>query len=464
MNLRIAIGAMILAVVCPGFAGEPGQPGVGLTIYNDNFAVVRESRNMAFEKGVNTVKFTDVASAIDPTSVNFKCLSSPGAIAILEQNYEYDLVNSDSLLKRYIEKNVVVSIKGGGADPAKEVTGTLLAAMGGDLILKTEAGNIEIIGRIGVDQITLKEMPDDLVTKPTLVWLAQTEKAGKQLCQVTYTTGQIGWKADYSAVLNAEENALDFTGWVTIDNKSGAGYKDAALKLIAGDVRRIQPPMAKARGMQMELAMKMPAMGGFEEKSFMEYHMYTLGRKSTINNTQVKQIEFIEPAAGVPAKKLFIYERTQQNDKVQIKIEFENKKEHNLGIALPRGKVRVFKEDPADGSLEFVGEDEIDHTPQKEKVTLYIGNAFDIVPEYTLVDSKHGLRRLAEKHKIELRNRKIEPATVFVDEKFPAWVNWTIDESTHKYEKRDARTARFEVKVEPDATATVQYTATQTWW
>jgi hypothetical protein len=448
--------------VCP--AKEGSEPGVGLTIYNDNFAVVRESRNMTFEKGVNSVKFTDVASAIDPTSVNFKCLSSPGAIAILEQNYEYDLVNSDSLLKRYIEKNVVVSIKGGGADPAKEVTGTLLAAMGGDLILKTEAGNIEIIGRAGVDQVTLKEMPDDLVTKPTLVWLAQAEKAGTQVCQVTYTTGQIGWKADYSAVLNAEENALDFTGWVTIDNKSGAGYKDAALKLIAGDVRRIVARAPRAMARSDMVMREMAAKEGFEEKPFMEYHLYTLGRKSTINNNQVKQIEFIEPAAGVPAKKLFIYERTQQNDKVQIKIEFENKKEHKLGIALPKGKVRVFKKDPADEGLEFVGEDEIDHTPQKEKVTLYIGNAFDIVPEYTLVDSKHGLRRLTEKHKIELRNRKTEAATVFVDEKFPAWVNWTIDESTHKYEKRDARTARFEVKIEPDATATVQYTATQTWW
>jgi len=209
----------------------------------------------------------------------------------------------------------------------------------------------------------------------------------------------------------------------------------------------------------------------FEEKPFMEYHLYTLGRKSTINNNQVKQVEFITPALGVPIKKLYIYERghqmiyrrREQTDKVRIKLEFENTTQNNLGIALPKGKVRVFKKDPADDMLEFVGEDQIDHTPTKEKLSLYIGNAFDVVAEYTLLDSKVSRRRRVETHKIELRNRKDQAITVFVDEKFPAWVNWTIDKSTHKYEKRDARTARFEVKLAPDSTQTVQYTATQTW-
>jgi hypothetical protein len=218
------------------------------------------------------------------------------------------------------------------------------------------------------------------------------------------------------------------------------------------------------------MAAEAPA-AGFEEKPFMEYHLYTLSRKSTINNNQVKQIEFIEPALAVPVKKLYIYERSQQqrygrgrqSDKVQIKLEFENTKENNLGIALPKGKVRVFKKDPADDMLEFVGEDIIDHTATKEKLLLYIGNAFDIVPEYTLLDSKISRRMKIETHKIELRNRKAQAVTVFVDEKFPPYVNWTIDQSTHKYEKRDARTARFEVKINADSTVTVQYTATQTW-
>ncbi len=464
--------SLVLVVVCSaGFAGpqKKQESGVALTVYNDNFGVVRESRRISFDKGLNTVRFTDVASAIDPTTVNFRCLSSPGAVSILEQNYEYDLVNTDGLLKRYIDKKVTVVVKGSGADAGRELTGVLLAAIGGDLILKSGTGGIEIIGRAGVEEITLKELPEDLVTKPTLVWLASSEGKGEQLCQVAYTTGQINWSADYSALLSANETEIDFTGWVTIDNKSGASYKDATIKLIAGDVRRITEPVPpRAR---MYLAEEAVDKVAFEEKPFMEYHLYTLGRKSTVNNNQVKQIEFITPALGVPVKKLYIYERGRQyiyrrggqTDKVQVKLEFENTKENKLGIALPKGRVRVFKKDPADDSLEFVGEDQIDHTPRKEKLSLYIGDAFDIVAEHTLVDSKRSRRRVVETHKIELRNRKEEGITVFVDEKFPAWVNWWIEGETHKYEKRDAYTARFEVKIAADSTETVQYTATQTW-
>jgi hypothetical protein len=344
-----------------------------------------------------------------------------------------------------------------------------LAAVGQDLIVKGSNG-IEVIGLAGVEEIKLKELPEDLVTRPTLVWLAQAQKAGEQLCEVAYTTGAIGWKADYTAVLNGDDTALDFSGWVTIDNKSGAGYKDATLKLIAGDVRRIVAPVPQA-ARRFGMAMEMKAAEGFEEKPFMEYHMYTLGRKSTINNNQVKQIEFIEPAEGVKAKKIYVYDRgtgwysedSQGKGKVNVKIEFENKKENKLGIALPKGKVRVFKKDPADNSLQFVGEDEIGHTPKDEKLSLYIGDAFDIVAEHTLLDSKHERRMARETHKVELRNRKDEAVTICVDEHIPAWVNWTIEQSTHNYVKKDAHTARFEVAVEANATATVQYTVIQTW-
>ncbi|KPJ66771.1 MAG: hypothetical protein AMJ43_07120, partial [Coxiella sp. DG_40] len=201
------------------------EQGVALTIYNDNFAVVRESRQMSFEKGVNTKKFTDVASAIDPTSVNFQCLSEPSAISILEQNYEYDLVNTDSLLKRYIDKNVTAIIKGSGADTGRQLTGQLLAALGNNLIVKSEKNDIQILDKNSIEEISLKEMPEDLVTRPTLIWLAHAKEKADYLCRVTYTTGQINWNADYSALLNADETKIDFTGWVTIDNKSGATYK-----------------------------------------------------------------------------------------------------------------------------------------------------------------------------------------------------------------------------------------------
>jgi hypothetical protein len=458
--------AVILSTVC--FGAE--SPGVGLTIYNDNFGVVREARNMKFEKGQNTMRFTDVASEIDPTSVKFTCLSSPGTVSVLEQNYEYDLVNTESLLKRYIDKQVVVAVRGGGSDARKYVEGTLLAGVGGDLIIKSNSNSgLEVIERASVEGITLKEMPGDLVTKPTLVWLTDAQKAGEQLCEVTYTTGAIGWRADYTAVLNADDTALDFSGWVTIDNKSGAGYKDATLKLIAGNVRRIQPPRPMAiqeLGVMRGMAAKAPA---FEEKSFMEYHMYTLGRKSTINNNQVKQIEFIEPATGVKAKKVYVYERTgwwwqqgrssqPEKGKVNIKIEFENKKENKLGIALPKGKVRVFKKDPADNSLQFVGEDEIDHTPKDEKLSLYIGDAFDIVAERTMTDYKEQFGRFYATQKVEIRNRKTETVTVFADEQMPYYDDWKIEKSTLKWEKRAAFVVRFAIEVQPDSSAVVEYT------
>ena len=440
------------------------EPGVALTVYNRNFAVVKERRYMDFTEGLNTVKFTDVASAIDPTSVNFKSLSAPDAVSVLEQNYEYDLVNTASLLKRYIDRMVTVHLKGSGADTGTTMTGLLSAAVGKDLILGNDSGGMDVVSMNSIEHISLTQVPDDLVTKPTLIWLAQAARNARHLCQVTYTTERIEWKADYSALLNEKEDALDLTGWVTIDNKSGAAYKDAIIKLIAGDVRRVQDRPVPRQRMYKMAAMDEDALGaGFEEKAFMEYHIYTLGRKSTINNNQVKQIELITPATDVPVKKLYIYERQKNPKKVQVKLEFENKKQNRLGIALPKGKVRVFKKDPADGTLEFVGEDLIDHTAKDEKVSLYIGDAFDIVPEYTLTDSKHARRRRVESHKIELRNRKEEPVTVFVDEKFPAHVNWNIDDTNVRFKKRDAQTARFEVTLKADSVRTVEYTATQTW-
>jgi len=455
-----------LLVCLPAFAGQTGQTGANgegtaLTIYNEDFGVVRQSRWIDFKQGINTVKFTDVASAIDPTSVNFKCLSTPGAVSVLEQNYEYDLVSADSLLKRYIDKEVTVVLKGAGADTGRQVEGMLLAALGGELILKGSTGGIEILDKGCVENISLKELPEDLVTRPTLIWLAEADETANQLCRVTYTTEKIGWKADYSAVLNQADTKLDFSGWVTIDNKSGATYEDSAIKLIAGDVRRIaKRPTERARFLAMEKAARAPV---FEEKAFAEYHLYTLSRKSTINNNQVKQIEFIEPALGVNVEKLYIYERSTDPEKVQIKLEFENSRQNKLGIPLPKGKVRVFKKNPEDRMLEFIGEDEIDHTAKNRKLLLYIGNAFDLIPEYTLLDSQSGRRRLRQKHKIELSNRKDTAVTVFVDEKFGTNVNWSINETTAKYEKRDANTARFRVKIGPDSTTEIVYTVTQTW-
>ncbi|MCK4888049.1 MAG: DUF4139 domain-containing protein [Planctomycetes bacterium] len=450
------------SLCCCAISQVKQSPGTALTIYNDNFAVIRNIRNMDFKKGVNTIKFTDVPSTIDATSVKFQCLSSPGAISILEQNYEYDLLNTQSLLNRYIDKKVSISVKGAGADVGTKITGILSASKDGNLIIQEDAG-LKIISYNSVESIDLAEKPEDLVTKPTLVWLADSQKQGSQLCMATFTASGISWKADYTAILNADENALDFSGWVTINNQSGAGYKDAVIKLIAGDVRRVQPEQPRMYRQEVMMAKADAAGAGFEEKSFMEYHMYTLGRKSTVNNRQTKQIEFIVPALNVPVEKLYIYDHKKMPKKMQVKLEFENKKEYGLGIAMPKGKIRVFKKDPADDMLEFVGEDMIDHTPRKEKLSLYIGNAFDIVPEYKTTDTKRSRRRVVKSHEVEIRNRKDTPITVFVDENFSSWRNWSISNNSHKFEKKDAATARFKVKIEADSTVTITYTTTETW-
>jgi len=458
--LTILSCLIVFSFINPAFAGPVSQ-GVALTVYNDNFAVVRQRRKMDFAKGVNTVKFTDVASAIDPTSVNFKSLSDPGAVKILEQNYENDLANTASLLKRYIDKSVTVHVKGSGSDQGLDVDGTLSAAMGSDLIIQKQDGSMNIISRGSVERIALAQMPEDLVAKPTLVWLADSKKSSSQLCQVTYTTGAISWHADYSAILSENEETIDLTGWVTIDNRSGAGYKDASIKLMAGDVRRIQPQpkrMYKLGMMEMD-----SAAAPFAEKAFMDYHIYTLNRTSTINNNQVKQIELITPARGVKVKKNYLYKWQNNPKKVQIKIEFQNEKKNNLGIPLPKGKVRVFKADEADGTLEFVGEDLIDHTAKDEKLSLYIGDAFDVVPEHTVTSSSSGRRTSTETHKIELRNKKDQTVSVIVEQTFGQNRNWKVNKSSQKYIKHDAQTLRFEVDIKPSSDITIEYTVTQTW-
>ena len=482
MAIRKKDISVLLLVVC-GFLGladsVKASPGVSITIYNDNFGVVRDVRQLSFDAGVNTMKFTDVASAIDPTSVSFKCLDTPDFVRILEQNYEYDLVNTSSLLQRYIDKDVSLIVKGAGSDRSKMLRGKLSAYIGNDLIVEQVDGGLTIVARDSIESISLEEKPEDLVTKPTLVWLANAATAADKECQITYTTGSINWKADYTAILNGDDTALDFNGWVTIDNRSGAAYKDAKIKLIAGDVRRVnEAPQVRykssmARAMVLEAA---DSAAGFEEKSFMEYHMYTLGRPSTVGNNQTKQIEFVEPVKDVPAEKVFVYETgtnyywsdPSRKGKVQIKIQFDNKEESKLGIALPKGKVRTFKMDPADGSLEFVGEDTIDHTAKKEEISLYIGNAFDLVVEDNIVDQKNGRSWRTVTRELKLKNTKKEDAIINVDQKITRYHNWEIDSAKVngqeiQYKKTDAGTARFAVKVPADTEVVLNYKFTETW-
>lgn len=460
-------------------AATTNDEGVALTIYNQNFGVVRERRLVNVEEKIGTIRFSDVASQIDGTSVQFKSITDPDA-SVLEQNYEYDLVSADKLLEKYIDRQIEVLTKDGS-----RYSGTLLSFDGNQLVIRQadeKAGIVMVQRGDNVKDIQFGALPEGLITKPTLVWKLATEKVGEQLVEVAYQTAGINWQADYNAVLNAKDTALDLGGWVTINNESGATYKDAKLKLIAGDVRRVQQPRPQvAMGAYRASDMAKEA-AGFEEKSFFEYHLYTLDRPATVAQNQTKQIELLK-TADVPVKKVFLYDGAPQyrfygglnqdasygneesNKKVNVIIEVKNAKENHMGMALPKGKVRLYKRDEADGSLEFIGEDEIDHTPKDETVKLHIGDAFDIVGErkrtnFTIDVNAH---IITESFEIHVRNHKAEPIEVLVKETLYRWNNWEITESNQKWTKYDSSTIHFPVKVDKDGEQVVTYTVKYTW-
>ena len=468
-------------VLAPTLFAAPDKPteGVAVTIYNQNFGVVRERRNVDVKDKVGTIRFSDVASQIDGTSVHFKSLTDPNA-TVLEQNYEYDLVSADKLLEKYIDKPIAVLTKDGS-----RYAGTLQSFDPNQLVIRQEGEKAEIVmvqRGDNVKDIQFGALPEGLITKPTLVWKLATEKTGQQLIEIAYQTGGISWQADYNAVLNAKDTQLDLGGWVTINNQSGATYKDAKLKLIAGDVQRIQPQVQSGIYAPRAMMKAAPAGGGFEEKSFFEYHLYTLGRPATVAQNQTKQIELLK-AADVPVKKVFLYDGAPQyrfygglmsdasygseegSKKVNVVIEVRNSKENNMGMALPKGKMRLYKRDEADGSLEFIGEDQIDHTPKDETVKLHLGDAFDIVGERkrTNFQTDTGRKVMTESFEIRIRNHKTEPVEVLVKESLYRWNNWEITESSQKFDKYDANTIHFPVKVDKDGEQVITYTVRYTW-
>ena len=468
----------VLAILAGStFAAEPAEEGIALTIYNQNFGVVREKRNVEVKEKIGAIRFTDVAAQIDGTSVQFKSLTDPSA-TVLEQNYEYDLVSADKLLGKYIDKQITVLTKDGS-----RYSGSLLSFDANQLVIRQygDKGDLAMIQRgDNVKDIGFEALPGGLITKPTLVWKLATEKLGQQLIEVAYQTGGITWEADYNAVLNAKDTQLDLNGWVTVNNQSGATYKDAKLKLIAGDVRRVE--QARPVRMYAAKAVGATAEAGFEEKAFFEYHLYTLGRPTTVAQNQIKQIELLK-SAGVPVKKVFLYDgrpgyrfygglmtdanygSEDSNKKVNVILELKNSKDNHMGMALPKGKVRLYKRDEADAALEFIGEDEIDHTPKDETIRLHIGDAFDVVGErkrtnFRVDTSGHVM---TESFEIKIRNHKDEPVAVLVKEVLYRWSNWEITESNQKWTKYDANTIHFDVAVPKDGEQVITYTVRYTW-
>jgi hypothetical protein len=447
MNMfRLVAGCLLLV----GSWAAAGRGEVGLTVYNNDLALVKDVRQLDFTTGVNTLKFTDVAAAIDPTSVSFTVVDAPERVQILEQNFQYDLVGADKILEKYIDRPIQVVTK-----EDKLFEGTLLSVQGG-LTLQEPEGGIRIINRENVRDMSFPVLPDGLITRPTLVWLLDSEISGKHPGEVRYLTRQINWHAEYVATVTSDDKGLNLAGWVSIDNRSGATYENARLKLIAGDVHTIQEPKQQRWPEADMMTMRAAAAPAFEEKAFFEYHLYTLTRPATVRDNETKQLSLFAPA-DVRAAKVFTYDGARDGQKIKVNVEFKNSAEAGLGLPLPKGKIRVMKADD-DGSLEFVGEDEIDHTPKDEKVRVYLGNAFDIVGERTVKDRRNVTKYITEEDiEVSLRNRKEEAVTITVIEHL--WGDWQILRPSHQHRQKDANTAEFDLAVPAGQEVLLTYTA-----
>jgi hypothetical protein len=397
-----------------------------------------------------------------PNSLHIKSLVDPNSLQVLEQNYEYDLLSPEKLLDKYVGKEVKLYTKNPYTEREEIVTATLLSNNGQPIF---RIGDEITFGYPG--RIIFPGVPENLNAKPTLVWMLANSLPSMQKIEASYLTNGINWRSDYVVTLSDKDDKADLSGWVTIDNHSGATYKNAKLKLVAGDVNRVKDKFEyEGKLMRVaEMAAKSAPAPQFKEDSFFEYHIYTLQRSATVKDNQTKQISLVT-ADEIPVKKEFLYQGANyyyysryndamSNQKIAVYVEIQNKKENNLGIPLPKGTVRVYKADK-EGSLQFVGEDSIDHTPKDEKIRIKLGDAFDVVGSRKQTDwKKIAYDTYEAAFEISLRNHKKEDVVVKVVEPIPG--DWKMMKSSHEYTKSEAFTAEFNVPVPKDQEVKLTY-------
>ncbi len=481
MKRRLVVTFLLMAVlVGVGFALNRGNAptvaagaGPEITVYNGNLALVKERRTLDLDAGLNRVQISDVPARIQPDSVDIRSVSDPEGLLVIEQGFVYDLASTYNVLQKYIGREVRVTTGDGSV-----YVGRLLSVEG-DIMLAPAEGGIVILKQDHVQKLELADLPEGLVTRPTLTWLVEAAQAGRQEVELTYLTQGLSWQAHYVVRLAADERRLDLNGWVTVDNQSGASYEEATLKLVAGEISRaaVTRPVLRVEVAKAVEAVPTPA-PGVAERAFFEYHVYEVERPVTLPNNQSKQIAFIR-AAGVPATKRYVLRLTDMAfrggiitepevaSKVKgnpdVYIEFKADENSGLDRPLPAGVVRVYKED-IDGSVLLVGETSIGHTPVGETVRLRVGRAFDIVGERTQTDfTKLGPRALEEAYEVVLRNQKDEDVTVRVVEPLFRSSDWEIVEASHEYTQADAHTIYFDVPVPAGDEVTVTYTVRYRW-
>jgi len=472
----------IYSSAAPGTLDARALANAGEGASIPGYAVVREERSFTLKPGHNTLRVEDVPAMIDPTTVAFTSLTDPKGTRVVEQSFEFDLTSTAKLLSRYLGREITVEQARGQS--VESITGTLVGTQGG-LTLKQPDGSVRIVSSNA--GVRLPSLPGGLISKPALVWDIEAAAAGNQKARLSFQAGGMTWWADYNLTYSEpkpETCKVDVGAWVTIVNQSGASFDGARVKLIAGDVQRAQP-----RGNIYPQALAAPAReakvaDGFVEKAFFEYHMYTLGRTTSLAQNSTKQIELFPTAAGVGCEKTLVYQGqampyyrggpvtdrnygVQGNRKVDIYLRVKNSKANGLGVPLPAGRVRVSRADEADGALEFIGEDVIDHTARDETVQVKLGSAFDVVGERKQLDYRvdSNARWIEEDIEVRVRNQKPDEAVqVHVRENLYRWSNWTIlRHSGGDFVKDDSRTIDFPLRIAAKSEAVVRYTVRYTW-
>jgi hypothetical protein len=440
------------------------QTELAVTVYNSDLALVRDVRTLQLPRGVSDLHFMDIAATVNPATVHFRSLSEPSRLGVLEQNYEYDLLEPDKLLRKFVGRDVtLVRMRQDGGTTTEETATARLLSFNNAPVWQIGG---EIVTGFRADHIRFPELPGNLYSRPTLIWSLNNEGAARHRVEASYLATKLSWNADYVLTVARDDKAADIDGWVTLTNGSGTAFRNASLQLVAGDLNRVRSVLGRMDVDALQERAAGPRAAPMSQEAFSEYHLYTLDRKTSINNSETKQVSMLG-ATAFPVTKRYvvdgqaIYYRNALHpgsplkDVVQVYYQLKNEARSGLGMPMPAGIVRVYQSD-SKGGVQFVGEDRIDHTPKDETLNLKIGNAFDVVAERKQVDFQKIASNVYEvEYEITLRNHKTTPVTVEVNE--PIGGTWRILRSTHEWVKTDAWAAQFKIPVGTDGSSTLSY-------
>src|SRR6267378_908549 len=446
------------------------QTDLNVTVYNSNIALIRDVRNLALPGGTFRLKFMDIAATVNPATVHFRSLTDPEKLSVIEQNYEYDLLEPAKLLHKYVGKEVTLvrSYQENGTTKREEIKATLLSDNNGPV---WKIGN-DIVTGMYAESYRFPEVPANLYERPTLLMSLENSGAKKQHIEASYLASNLSWNSDYVLTVTRDEKNADLDGWVTVVNNSGTAFHNARLQLVAGQLNRIQPARPVSALSELKVMDRNANVVQFRQESFSEYHLYSLGRRTSVEDKETKQISLLQ-GSGVPVEKVFVvngqnfYYHNQSNpgspqkDPVMVFYKFKNEEKAGLGMPLPAGNLRVYQKDSKGGVL-FIGEDHIDHTPKDETVTVHIGNAFDVVAERKQTDYKRIDTHVWEmEFEITLRNHKESPIVVEVNE--PIGGDWEMLSSSYKFTKTAAFAAQFKVPVDKNGASVLKYRIRARW-